>query len=154
MSRKHRCKYFGTFCQITLLATVIWKQEVISEIYVSEWRREFFSSKRGSTRFIVFAWNAFSFKNLSETVLLGKSLLSEYAASWPKQAFSNSFLYKCFKLPVSVDYWFLSRCLVNDPKALRVNTGCFKCNSGINLSPVNKNLLIILFILNFITANV
>ena len=37
-------------------------------------------------------WNGF----------FAKSLLSEYAASWVKQAVSNLFLYKCFKLPVSL----------------------------------------------------
>ena len=29
-----------------------------------------------------------------------------------------------------------------------MNPGCFKFNSGINLSPFNKNLLMVLFILN------
>ena len=37
-------------------------------------------------------WNSF----------FAKSLLSEYVASWAKQAVSNSFLYKCFKLSVSL----------------------------------------------------
>ena len=47
---------------------------------------------------------------LSEIVLLAKSLLSEYAASCAKQALSNLFLYKCFKLPVSLNFGILSRC--------------------------------------------
>ena len=34
-------------------------------------------------------------------------------------------------------------------KRLYVNPGCFKCISGINLSPANKNLFTILFILYF-----
>ena len=42
----------------------------------------------------------------SETVLFAKSLLSEYAASWAKQALSNSFLYKRFKLPASLNFEF------------------------------------------------
>ena len=36
--------------------------------------------------------------------------------------------------------------LVNSPQALQVNPGCFKCISGKNVSPVNKNLLTISFI--------
>ena len=43
---------------------------------------------------------------MSEVVLLAKPLLSEYAASWAKQAFSNSFLGKCFKLPVFPNFEF------------------------------------------------
>ena len=35
----------------------------------------------------------------------------------------------------------------NDLQALLVNPGCFEFNSEINLSPVNKSLLIILLIL-------
>ena len=54
---------------------------------------------------------------LSETVLLAKSLLSEYAASWAKQALFNHF-YKCFKLPVSRNFWILSRYSVNVPQTL------------------------------------
>ena len=38
--------------------------------------------------------------------------------------------------------------LVNGSQALSVNRGCFKCNSVINLSLVNKNLFMVLFILN------
>ena len=48
---------------------------------------------------------------LPETVLFAKSLLSEYALP-------NSFLYKCFKLPVSLNFWISSQCLVNGLKAL------------------------------------
>ena len=44
---------------------------------------------------------------LSEIVLFAKPLLSEYAASWAKQALSNSLLYKGFKLPVSLNFWIL-----------------------------------------------
>ena len=40
-------------------------------------------------------------------VLWAKSWLSEYNASWEKQALSNSFLYKCFKLPVFLNFWIL-----------------------------------------------
>ena len=47
-----------------------------------------------------------------------KSLLSEYVASWAKQALSNSFLYKCFTLTVSRNFQILSRCLANGPQAL------------------------------------
>ena len=65
-----------------------------------------------------------------------------------KQALSNLFLYNCFKLPASVNFLIVSRCLVNCPQALLVNNGCFKCNSDINLSPVNKNMLMSLFNLN------
>ena len=61
---------------------------------------------------------ALSFKILPEIVVFAKSLLSEYAASWAKQALSNLFLYESFKLPVSVNFWFLSQSLVNGPQAL------------------------------------
>ena len=61
---------------------------------------------------------ALSFKILPEIVVFAKSFLSEYAASWTKQALSNSFLYECFKLPVSLNFWFLSQRLVNGPQAL------------------------------------
>ena len=43
--------------------------------------------------------------------------------------------------PVSLNFCILSLFYVNGPKALYVNPGCVKCISGINLSPVNKNLL-------------
>ena len=55
---------------------------------------------------------------LSEIVLLAKSLPSEYTPSWEKPALPNSFLYKCFTLPVSLNYWILSLCLVNGPQSL------------------------------------
>ena len=58
---------------------------------------------------------------MSEIFLLDRSLLSEYAASWAKQALSNSFLYKCSKLPVSLNCWILSWCSVNGVQALSVN---------------------------------
>ena len=51
-------------------------------------------------------------------VLFVKSLLSEYAASGAEQALSNSFLCKCFKLSVSLNFRILSRCLVNGLQAL------------------------------------
>ena len=38
--------------------------------------------------------------------------------------------------------------LVNGSQALSVNSGSFKCNSGINLSLVNKSLFMVLLILN------
>ena len=75
---------------------------------------------------------------MSEIILSAKSLLSEWVASWAKQAFSNSFLYKCFKLLISLNFWILSWCLVNSSQALSVNPGCFKCSSGISLSPIKK----------------
>ena len=40
---------------------------------------------------------------LSEIVFFAKFVLSEYAASWAEQALSNSFLYKLFKLPGSLN---------------------------------------------------
>ena len=46
---------------------------------------------------------------LSKIAVLAKSLLPEYAASWPKQALSNLFLYKCFKLFVYIIFWILWR---------------------------------------------
>ena len=91
---------------------------------------------------------ALPFRILSQIVLLAKSLLSEDAASWAKQALSNSFLYKCFELPVYLYFGIFSRYLVISPQAIKVNPGCFKCSSGINLSPFNKNSLMILFNLN------
>ena len=59
-----------------------------------------------------------SFKIFSEIILLAKSLLLEYAASWAKQALFNPFLYKCFKLLIFLSFWMLSQCLVNDQQAL------------------------------------
>ena len=38
---------------------------------------------------------------------------------------------------------------MNGPQALYVNPGCLKCISNINLSPANKSLLAIAFILQF-----
>ena len=55
---------------------------------------------------------------MSEIVLIAKSLLSEYATLWEKQALPNSFLGNCFKLPVSLNFQISSRCLVNGPQAL------------------------------------
>ena len=55
---------------------------------------------------------------LSEIILFVKSLLSEHAVSWTKQALSNSSLCKCFILPVSLNFWIISRRLVNGPQAL------------------------------------
>ena len=48
---------------------------------------------------------------------------------------------------------FLSQYIVIDPQPLQINPGCLKCNSGINLSPVNKKKLMVFFISNFIKAN-
>ena len=39
-------------------------------------------------------------------------------ASWAGQALSDSFLYKYFKFPVSLNFWIISRCLLNGPQAL------------------------------------
>ena len=47
---------------------------------------------------------ALSLKTLSQIVLLAKSLLLDYAASWAKQASSSSFLYRCFKSPISLNF--------------------------------------------------
>ena len=51
-------------------------------------------------------------------------------ASWGKQALSNSFQHKYFKLLVSLNFWILLWCLVNAPQALNVNRGYFKCKCG------------------------
>ena len=91
-----------------------------------------------------------SFKFLSETVLLAKSLLSEYAASWAKQALFNSFLCKKLNVSVSLSFGILSQCLGNGSHALLVNSDYFKCSSGINVPPANKNLLVISIILNYL----
>ena len=64
-----------------------------------------------------------------------------------KLCLTHSYIYICLKLSVSLNFWILSQCLVNVPQALQVNPACLKCNLGINLSPVNKNLLTILFFL-------
>ena len=53
---------------------------------------------------------------------------------------------------VFLNFLILSRCLVNGLQALEVNPGCLRCNSGTNLSPVNNNLLIMLFILIFLKS--
>ena len=45
--------------------------------------------------------------------------------------------------------FILSLFLVNGPQGLYVNPGFLKCISSINLSPANKNLFIISFILYF-----
>ena len=39
--------------------------------------------------------------------------------------------------------------LVHEAQALYVNPGCPKCISGIKVSPVNKNVFVISFILYF-----
>ena len=54
---------------------------------------------------------ALSLKTLSQIVLLAKSLLLDYAASWAKQASSSSFLYRCFKSPISLNFWTLPQVL-------------------------------------------
>ena len=59
-------------------------------------------------------------KVLSEIVLSAKPLLSEYDRSWARQALSNSFWDKCFKLQVCLYFWIFSGCLVNSPQALLV----------------------------------
>ena len=48
---------------------------------------------------------------------------------------------------ISCQHKNLSLVLVNGPQALYVKPGCFKCISAINLSPANKNLLTISFLL-------
>ena len=70
-------------------------------------------------------------------ILLVKSSRSKYVAPETTQTPSNSFLYKCFKLSVSLKK-IIWRYLVNDPQALQGNSDCLKCFSGINLSPKNK----------------
>ena len=75
---------------------------------------------------------------LSDIVVLAKPLLSNYAASWAKQALYNSFLYKCFKLHAFPNFQILSRCLETGSQALYVDTDYCKCCFGINLYPVNK----------------
>ena len=47
--------------------------------------------------------------------------------------------------PVSLDYFTFSLLLANDWLALKINSVCLKCISGINLPPANKT-----FIFNFI----
>ena len=51
--------------------------------------------------------------------------------------------------PVSINFCIVYLFLVNGPHALYVNPGCFKCISGINFSPANKNILTNSFILNW-----
>ena len=48
---------------------------------------------------------------------------------------------------ISINFCILCLFFVDDPQALYVNPDCLKCISGINLSPANKNLLTISFIL-------
>ena len=67
--------------------------------------------------------------------------------SFWKQALSSYFLKLYCESSVSLSFWILSFFFVNGPQALYVNQGCLKCISGINLSPVYKNLLTISFIL-------
>ena len=43
-------------------------------------------------------------------------------------------------------YFLFCFLALNSPQALCINPGCLKCISGMNLSLVNKNLMIILFI--------
>ena len=50
-------------------------------------------------------------------------------------------------LLVSLNFWILFLLFVNCPQVLHVNLGCLKCISGINLSPPNKKLFPISFIL-------
>ena len=53
-----------------------------------------------------------------EIVLLAKSVLTEFAASRAKQALSISFLCKCFRFLVSLNFRILSQCLIKGPQAL------------------------------------
>ena len=52
-----------------------------------------------------------------------------------------------FESPVSLNFSIFSLFLVNDPQALQGNPGCRKCILGIILSPANKKLFTISFIL-------
>ena len=63
---------------------------------------------------------------------------------------SNSFLYRCFKLSISLNIWILSRCFVNGLQGLQVKPNCFRCNSGKTLFPFNKYFLMVLFIFELI----
>ena len=54
-----------------------------------------------------------------------------------------------FELPVYLNFFILSLFLVNGPEILYANPGCLKCISGMTLSPANKSLFIIAFILYF-----
>ena len=52
-----------------------------------------------------------------------------------------------FESPVSLNFSIFSLFLVNDPQALQGNPGCRKRILGIILSPANKKLFTISFIL-------
>ena len=89
----------------------------------------FFSLKNLQTKLANALWHlyylrflaissALPFETLSEIVFLSNSLLSEYLVSWAKQALSNWFLYKWFKLSVSLECSILSWCLVSCPQAI------------------------------------
>ena len=49
--------------------------------------------------------------------------------------------------PVSLFFKILSPFIVNVPEALDMSLGCLKCIPSMNLSPTNKNVFIISFIL-------
>ena len=54
---------------------------------------------------------------------------------------------------VSLNFYILSLIFVNGPQALCVNTGCIICISGMNVSPANKKLPIITFVLYILSKN-
>ena len=67
-------------------------------------------------------------------------------SSW-KQVLSSSF-WKIYRgSPVFLSFYILSLLLVNGPDVLHVNPCYRKCVSGINISPSNKKLFTISFIL-------
>ena len=66
-----------------------------------------------------------------------------------KQGLSSLFWYMDLESPILLNFCILSLLFVNYlPQALYVNPGYLECISGINLSPANKNLLTISFILH------
>ena len=67
-----------------------------------------------------------------------KNLHQPYHAE--KKLYLTHFCKYILHLLFFFNFWILSLSSVNGPQTLSVNPGCFKCISGINLSPANKNV--------------
>ena len=65
-----------------------------------------------------------------------------------KQALFNYFpeMYRESPVSLNLNFWILCLLFINGPQALYVNSDCFKCVSGINLSPANNNLLFLFYL--------
>ena len=64
------------------------------------------------------------------------------------------YIYIYIKSPVALNFCILVLLFVNGLQALYINPCCLKYISGMNLSPANKNFLIMLFVVINLEQNV